>query len=166
MPRIVTHSELFARRELTVKVSSLTRPAGHGERGRRHMTDTSLVLPLTADPRAEQMFPKLTPEQIARIAAHGHVRAVRPGEVLVEAGAQPVPFFLVTAGRLEIVQRSGDSETIVAAHGPGQFTGEVNMLAGRRALVSTRATEASEVIELDRESLLAFVRTDSEIGEI
>ncbi len=130
------------------------------------MTDTSQGVALTADPRAEQMFPKLTPAQIARIAAHGRVRAVRPGEVLVEAGGQPVPFFLVTAGRLEIVQRSGDSETIVAAHGPGQFTGEVNMLAGRRALVSTRATEPGQVIELDRESLLAFVRTDSEIGEI
>ena len=51
-------------------------------------------------------------------------------------------------------------------HGPGQFTGEVNMLSGRRALVRSRATEAGEVIELDREHLLALVQTDSELGEI
>ena len=130
------------------------------------MTETNPGVLMTADPRAEQMFPKLTPEQVERIAAHGKRRPVRSGQVLIEAGDQAVPFFVVTAGRLEIVQRSGDGETIVAVHNPGQFTGEVNMLAGRRALVSTRVVESGEVIELDREHLLSFVRTDSEIGEI
>ena len=40
------------------------------------------------------------------------------------------------------------------------------MLSGRRVLVRSRASEAGEVIELDREHLLALVQTDSEIGEI
>ena len=50
-------------------------------------------------------------------------------------GDHVVPFFVVTAGRVEIVRPSGAAETLVAVHGPGQFTGEVNMLSGRRALV-------------------------------
>ena len=36
----------------------------------------------------------------------------------------------------------GDGETLVAVHGPGQFTGEVNMLSGRRALVRARVRRA------------------------
>jgi thioredoxin reductase (NADPH) len=115
---------------------------------------------------ADLTFPTLTPAQAARIAAHGSVRPVRRGEVLVEAGDPAVPFFVVTAGRLEIVQHSGDSETLVAVHGPGQFTGEANMLTGRRALVSARVTEPGEVIELDRENLLALIQNDAEISEI
>ena len=44
------------------------------------------------------MFPTLEPAQIARIGAHGRVRQFRRGEVLIEAGEQVVPFFVVTAG--------------------------------------------------------------------
>ena len=40
------------------------------------------------------------------------------------------------------------------------------MLSGRPALVRARASEAGEVIELDREQLLALVQTDSELSEI
>ena len=79
---------------------------------------------------AAQMFPTLTPAQIARIAAHGSVRQVRQGEVLFEAGDQVVPFFVVIAraarGRPPFRRRRD------ARHHPwtGQFTGEVNMLSG------------------------------------
>ena len=40
------------------------------------------------------------------------------------------------------------------------------MLSGRPALVLARMIEGGEVIELDRESLLSLVQTDSEIGEV
>jgi thioredoxin reductase (NADPH) len=129
------------------------------------MTEPALPAP-TAASRPDQMFPTLTPAQVERIAAHGSVRPVRQGEVLVEAGDPVVPFFVVTAGQVEIVQRSGGSETLVAIHKPGQFTGEVNMLSGRRSLVQARVTEAGEVIELDHATLLTLVQTDSELGEV
>jgi thioredoxin reductase (NADPH) len=126
---------------------------------------STLITPTLASP-AEQMFPTLTPAQLARIAEHGRVRQVHPGEVLVEAGDHVMPFFVVKTGRLEILRPAGSSETLVAVDEPGQFSGEVTMLSGRRALMRVRATEPGEVIELDRESLLALVQTDSELGEI
>ena len=46
-------------------------------------------LPLTSS-RVEQIFPKLTPVQIRRIAVHGHMRAMQRGEVLVEQGDSAV----------------------------------------------------------------------------
>ena len=130
------------------------------------MTDPYLPVPLTLAARVDQVFPTLTPAQIARVAAHGQVRHVQPGEVLIEAGDQVVPFFVVTAGQVDIVQPYGTTETLVAVHRPGQFTGEVNMLSGRRTLVRARASASGEVIQLDRDHLLALVQTDGELSEI
>jgi thioredoxin reductase (NADPH) len=114
----------------------------------------------------ERTFPTLTPAQVERIAAHGRVRQIQPGEVLVEPGDKIVPFFVVTAGGVEIVRPSSASETLVVLYRPGQFTGEVNMLSGRPALLRVRASESGEVIEVEREQLLALVQTDSQLGEI
>ena len=58
--------------------------------------------------RMDHVFPMLTAAQIARVAAHGRVRAIREGDTLVEAGDHVVPFFLVTAGAIEIVRPSGN----------------------------------------------------------
>src|SRR6476661_3240731 len=130
------------------------------------MTDTALPITLTLASGVERIFPTLTPVQVQRIAVHGQVRSIRAGEVLFEAGEHVVPFFVVTAGRLEIILPSGTTERLVTVFGPGQFTGEVNMLSGRPVLARSRASEAGEVIELDRDHLVALVQTDSEIGEI
>ena len=130
------------------------------------MTDRTILAPLTQSSGMERLFPTLTPAQIERIAARGRPRGMRTGEVLVEAGAQTVPFFVVTSGQVDILLPSGSSETLVAVHGPGQFTGEVNMLSGRPALVRARVNEPGEVIELDRERFLTLVQTDSELSEI
>jgi thioredoxin reductase (NADPH) len=129
------------------------------------MSNTSKGLPLTRS-RVEQIFPILTPAQINRIGVHGHMRAIQPGEVLVEQGDSAVPFFVVVSGELEIVRPSCTGETLVTIHGPGQFTGEVNMLSGRRALARMRATKPGKVIELDRQDMMALIQTDAELGEI
>ena len=62
------------------------------------MTDRTLPLSLTQSSGDERMFPKLTAAQIERIAAHGHVRPIRRGELLVQAGEKAVPFFVVLSG--------------------------------------------------------------------
>jgi thioredoxin reductase (NADPH) len=129
------------------------------------MSDTRRGLPLTSS-RVEQIFPKLTPAQIRRIAVHGHMRAMQHGELIVEQGDSAVPFFVVVSGEVEIVRPSGTAETLVTVFGPGQFTGEVNTLSGRRALFRTRATKPGDMIELDRQHMLALVQTDAELGEI
>ena len=130
------------------------------------MTDKTLPLALTLPSGVERMFPTLTSAQLERVAAHGRVRSIQAGEVLVEPGQQIVPFYVLTAGQVEVVRPSGNSETLVIVYGPGQFTGEVNMLSGRPAMLRVRASESGEVIEVDRDRLLALVQTDSELGEL
>src|SRR3712207_3749834 len=114
----------------------------------------------------EQIFPTLTPSQIRRIATHGHMRTMQPGEVLVEQGDRDVPFFVVVSGEVEIVRPSGGVETLIIIHGPGEFTGEVNNLSGRPAVVRMRVIKQGELIELDRQNMLSLLQTDAEIGEV
>jgi thioredoxin reductase (NADPH) len=130
------------------------------------MPDATLPLALTLPSGIERMFPTLTAAQVERIGMQGRARAIRAGEVLVEPGEANVPFFVVTAGQIEIVRPSGATETLVAVYGPGQFTGEVNMLSGRPAMLRVRARESGEAIEVDRERLLALVQTDNELSEL
>jgi len=116
--------------------------------------------------RAAQMFPELTPAQIERVKTIGRRRDVRAGEVLIEVGEQNTRFFVVLTGELEVIRLIGQHEEPVAAHGAGQFTGEINMLSARKSLVRVRAAGDAAVIVLDREELRALVQRDSELSEI
>jgi len=123
-------------------------------------------LDATASSRTDHLFPTLTPAQITRIAAHGRRRAVARGEVLVEVGAKVVPFFVVVSGEIQVLRASGGTDTVIVAHRPGQFSGEATMLTGRRSLARVSVSEPGEVIELNREQVLALVQTDAELSEI
>lgn len=122
-------------------------------------------LPVT-NARADHVFPTLTPEQIRRVAPHGRMRAVQAGGVLYEPGDTRVPFFVVISGELEVVRLWAGTETLVAVLGPGKFTGEVNSLSGRPAILRLLVNKPGEVIELDRQQLLGLLQTDAELGEV
>jgi thioredoxin reductase (NADPH) len=103
---------------------------------------------------------------MSRIAPHGHIRPIKRGEVIFEQGDRNVPFFVVVSGEVEILRPSGAAETLVTVHGPGQFSGEVSYLSGRPALFRMRATKPGELIEVDRQHMLALVQTDAELSDI
>lgn len=120
----------------------------------------------TDSARAEQTFPKLTPEQVERVATHGRRRTTVRQEMLYDVGSLPLPFFVVVEGELDIVHPDDGGETLIQVIGSGQFTGELNLLSGRRSLARVRVREAGEVIELTREQLLRLVQTDFALSEI
>ena len=128
-------------------------------------SDSRRGLPLTSS-RLEKIFPKLTQAQISRIATYGRTRSVQTGDVLIEQGDISMPFFVVITGEVEIVRPFGAHETLITIHGNGQFTGDVNMLSGRRSLFRARASKPSEVIELDHKDLLRLVQNDAELSDI
>ena len=115
--------------------------------------------------RRPHIFPKLKPAQIKRIQAVGKSRRIEKGEMLVQQG-ETAPFMLVASGEIEIVQPTPDGESVIVVHQPAEFSGEINLLAGRRSLVCVRAKEAGEVIELDRHELQRLVQNDVELSEI
>ena len=116
--------------------------------------------------REAEAFPKLSAAQIARLSSSGRRRHVEPGEVLFEMGATERSLFVLLEGSVEAVHPSRDGETVVVRLEPGEFTGEVDMLVGRRSLVRGRAREPSEVLEVERATFRRVLETDPELGEI
>ena len=135
--------------------------------GEPHPPAASPPAPAAAGhPRYAALFPTLSPAQLGRLAAAGRRRQVRTGEVLVEIGDTAVSLFAVLAGEIEILRSFAGAETLVVVHGPGSFTGEVNMLVGRPAFVRAVVRAAGEVVELDRDRLLSLVQTDAELSDV
>jgi thioredoxin reductase (NADPH) len=126
---------------------------------------SSLPVASALDPRT-QIFPTLTPAQIDRVRSVSKVRSVRKGEILFEPGDTDVPFFVLLSGAMEIVQPSLEGERPVATHGPGEFTGELTMISGRRCLVRGRVTEPGEFLELGGDGLRSLIARDAELSEI
>jgi thioredoxin reductase (NADPH) len=113
-----------------------------------------------------QMFPVLTKAQLGRVCAAGKSRKVESGDILFKPGDTSLSFFTVLSGRLEIVLPGLNEDRTIATHGPGQFTGEVNLISGQRCIASGRVTEPGEFCELSVEQLKALIGRDAELSEI
>ena len=117
------------------------------------------------DPQT-QMFPTLTDAQIDRMRPLGRVREVRAGEIIFEPNTLGIPFFVLLSGSMEVVQPTINGERAVTTHGPGEFTGEITMISGRRGLVRGRVTEPGEFLELTGDALRTVLNKDAELSEI
>jgi thioredoxin reductase (NADPH) len=115
--------------------------------------------------RSAQMFPHLTPVQIARLSAHGRKRTMQKGEVLAEPGDR-LPMFVVLSGSIEIVQPTLSGETLIVVHTAGSFSGDVGTLRGSSAVVRMRVREGGEVLVIDEARLRTIFQTDTELSEL
>jgi thioredoxin reductase (NADPH) len=129
------------------------------------MSTSAPLVPSALD-ALTQAFPTLTAAQINRIRSSAKLRQVNAGDILFEPGDTNVSLFVVLSGGMEIVQTDMTGEHQVATHAPGQFTGEMTMISGRRCLVRGRVTQPGEFLELSPEALRGLVAKDAEISEI
>src|SRR5262245_4410457 len=95
---------------------------------------------------AERLFPTLTPQQISRIAVHGRRRSTARDEVLVNVADKVVPFFLVLSGEIQVRRPSAGAELLIVRLREGQFSGEANMISGRRSMIRLSVSEPGELI--------------------
>ena len=128
-------------------------------------TGTTHSTPLTSE-NAALLFPALSPAQISRIGAHGLIRPITRGEVLIEAGQTNVPFFVVKAGEIEVIRPSGLGALLIAIVRANQFTGDISMILGRPAQMRLRVSESGEVVELTRDQMHGLIQTDAETSEM
>jgi hypothetical protein len=115
---------------------------------------------MAVGPSSERLFPTLTEAQIHRIAAHGRRRQTTKGEVLVEIG-DTAPFFVVVRGAIQVLSPTAGAETVIVMHSPGQFTGEANMMTGRRSIARSRWTFQS----VDQEASPQVTGTSSTLSQ-
>jgi thioredoxin reductase (NADPH) len=115
--------------------------------------------------RSAQMFPHLTPLQIARLSTHGRKAVIEKGQVLAEPGDR-LPMYVVLSGSIEIVQPTLTGETLIVVHTAGSFSGDVGTLRGISAVVRMRVREGGEVLVIDEAHLRTIFQSDSELSEL
>src|SRR5579872_2089736 len=116
--------------------------------------------------RREQMFPKLTPAQVARLAGHGRRLATTDGQVLSSAGEAHRDLLVVLSGVLEIVRPGLHAEELLTLLVAGDFSGEMSTLRGLGSFVTVRVRQSGEVIAISDAELRRIVQTDSELSEL
>ncbi len=110
-----------------------------------------------------EAFPTLTASQIERIARLGSERPIQAGEILFEAGGRNRPLIVILEGEVEILS---DRDTLVTVHRPGNFSGDVDLIAGHPTVVRARARVPGRILEVPAERARGLVQTDPELSQI
>jgi len=120
--------------------------------------------------RNTQMFPLLSKAQIeiARRFSSGPEAHFAAGETLYAIASRGASAWLVIQGSIDIVRRDGlCREAPITTLSPGQFSGEVNQLAGRPSIAAgTAGPDGCTALPFDAAHLRALMIGSADIGEI
>ncbi len=120
--------------------------------------------------RGHQLFPVLDAAQMdaAKRFASGPARDFAPGEIVFDVGERNVPVWLVIKGAIDVVRRDAlNPDVPITTLGAGQFSGEVNELAGAKTIACGRASsEGCTAVPFDAAHVRALMVGSAEIGEI
>jgi thioredoxin reductase (NADPH) len=116
--------------------------------------------------RREQMFPRLTKAQIARLEPLGTRMRTARDQMLAEAGQAHRPFLVILAGSAEITLPGADGCDSIHLLQPGEFAGEMSTLRGVAGFTCITVKEGGEVLSLSEEALRSVVQTDAELSEL
>lgn len=153
-------------------------PGTRADGGRPDVAARYAGLPETPD--ATGAFPRLSATQIQRLAAFGWRRPTAAGDVLIAQGERSDQFYVVLSGsvvvgnfgsldrtgRDEPVDAEPDVESEVQIHGAGRFLGELGLLEGQPAFVSSIVTDPGDVLAISAPVLREVVQTDPAIGDL
>jgi MFS family permease len=132
-------------------------------RRRLDVVDASVVVPESQLHVLEStaLFAPLPPTTLERLAAHLLPMSAPAGTEIVRQGDTGDLFYIITTGRVEVVQ----SGRPVADLGPGDYFGEIALIHDTPRVAGCRATVDTELLTLGRERFVSAVtgnRTSAE----
>src|SRR5437899_1139568 len=120
----------------------------------------------TLETRREQMFPKLSPEEIERLRRFGTVRRYRAGEALFRTGEISPGMFVIISGSVAVTRREGWGQVVpILEEGPGDFLAEVGQLSSRPTLVDAHAISDVQALLVPTDGLRTVLIAEAELGE-
>src|SRR5579872_1868325 len=120
----------------------------------------------TIDTRREQMFQKLTSQEIDRLRRFGRIRHYAPGEALFVTGNIAPGMYVLIKGSVRVTRRDPLGHTApIVEQGPGEFVAEVGQLSGQPAFVDVHAIGDAEALLIPPENLRALMIDEPELGE-
>jgi signal transduction histidine kinase len=114
-------------------------------------------------PNTAPLEQRLTGEQIEALLPHGTELALDAGDYLFDETSVVDSFYVVLEGAIRISRLDGAEDTHLITHHPGDFTGGLAVLTGRRSIHRGRAAAPSRVLEIGSET---FRRVSVERPEV
>ena len=104
------------------------------------------------------MFDVLSETKLLEVVELLRSRLVYPGERIITTGERGDAMYFISSGSVE-VDRDGNRFTL----GPGDFFGELAMLANRRRTANVTAVGFCRLLVLSSRDFRSFVRSDSDL---
>ncbi|MEM8963270.1 MAG: FAD-dependent oxidoreductase [Acidobacteriota bacterium] len=119
----------------------------------------------TQSAEEQAAFPVLSDSEIDSLRPYGTVEPTTEGQFLFERGERRFDFFVILSGDAEVIDCSTEERRTVTMHGPGEFTGDIDMLGDRSALVSIKVCMPGEVLRVPGDRLREIVAKQPGISE-
>ena len=91
-------------------------------------------------------------------------RSYRAGTVLFRENDPGSRMYVVKSGRVRVWRTLGETEIVLAHIGVGEFFGEMALLEGLPRSATATIAEDCELVEIDKETFEAMLRSNSEIA--
>ncbi|HLH31643.1 MAG TPA: FAD-dependent oxidoreductase [Terriglobia bacterium] len=118
-----------------------------------------------ANPTDAAAFPHLTPADMALLRPMSTPCSFKDGETIFRAGDPEIDLFVVESGGMEIVNPADGNESVVT-HGPGQFSGDIDLLTRRPVLVTAIARGQTELLRIPGARLHEIMNKLPHLAEI
>jgi thioredoxin reductase (NADPH) len=112
----------------------------------------------------EVAFPRLTAAEIALVKPLSVARDYADGETIFRAGQADIDLYIVEDGGMEI-RNPTDGQRVIVVHEPGQFSGDIDLLTGRPAIVTAVARGATRLLCVPGSHLRALLNRVPSFGE-
>lgn len=127
--------------------------------------DHASIQPPANPPIDEVAFPVLSSEDLTRCEDFGEHASFVPGQTLFAAGDHPLDCYVLLSGEAALVDISRDEHSGVYHYGAGHFTGDIDLLTGRPALLSCEVLRAVEAIRISSHGIREMFVRAPELGE-
>ncbi|MGR6973630.1 FAD-dependent oxidoreductase [Streptomyces cynarae] len=111
---------------------------------------------------------RLDDEQLTRATGYAKCEEVAAGQVLFGPGDESGELVLCGTAALEALRPAdgGRREEVLMSYGPGQFTGELNLLTGQRRELTIRVTGAGTVHRVDARSFRLLMARETDLSDL
>ena len=106
---------------------------------------------MTNETRHEQLFPKLSDDELRCLSPHGTEIALADNEILFTEGETEDDFYVIVNGELKVTRKIAGEEAVLAVHHARQFTGALSMLNHQASIATGRAVGATRVLKISSE---------------
>jgi CRP-like cAMP-binding protein len=111
------------------------------------------------------IFSELGRRDLERLGKLMVPRTIKAGEVIIKEGDQAAGFFVISAGKVEVVQDAdGSNPNQLATLEEGSFFGEMALFEGFPRNATVRALEDTECLAMTRWDFTAEMKNHPEIA--